>query len=147
MKRIRSAIIKIAALCLALLLAAPIPAKAAQQEPAMPCASQYISSYSTYICRVGNQGEIQIWFDVVGTSTLDEIGVHTIKLYEVSSDGRLILVKLFSYIDCDTLFIYNSRSYTSYVSYMGSVDKTYKAYVCFWGSKDGNSDSFFVWAT
>lgn len=138
--------VKIIALCLALLLAVPVTANATSTQPVMPTASYYLDLYNTYICDLGG-GRIQIWYEVMGTGIMDEIGVLSIILYEVNSDGSLTRVKTFSHENYDTMLATNDNYIYSYVSYQGSSSKTYKAQVCIWAGKNGSGDTRYMWAT
>lgn len=146
MKQTNSVFVKVIALCLVLILMTPFSANAAGVESIMPLASYYLDAYTTYICRV-NGGEIQIWYEVMGTGDMDEIGVLSIELYEVNSDGSLTWIKTFLHEDYDTMLAYDDWSHISYVSYQGSSTKTYKAYVGIWAGKNGNGDTRYMWAT
>lgn len=142
----RNCFVKIIALCLVLTLAVPVTANAATPEPVMPAASYYLDLYNTYICDVGG-GKIQIWYEVMGTGTMDEIGVLSIELYEVNSDGSLTWVKTFHHEDYSTMLFYDDDYIYTYTPYQGSSSKTYKAYVCIWAGKDGSGDTRYMWAT
>lgn len=110
-----------------------------------PYASKYLTAYNTYICDMGD-GEYQIWYEVMGTGDMDEIGTLSIMLYEVNSDGSLTWVKTFLHEDYNTMLSYDDWYHCSYVSYLGSSSKTYKAYVCIWAGKDGSGDTRYMWA-
>ena len=110
-----------------------------------PYASYYLDAYNTYICDVGN-GRLEIWFEVMGTGDMDEIGTLSIELYEVTSNGSLKCVKTFLHEDYSTMLSYNDWYHYSYVSYQGSSSKTYKAYVCIWAGKNGSGDTRYMWA-
>ena len=77
---------------------------------------------------------------------MDEIGVLSIELYEVKSDGSLKWLKTFQHEDYSSMLSYNDDYIYSYVSYQGSSSKTYKAYVCIWAGKNGNGDTRYMWA-
>lgn len=143
LKRARSTITKLIILCLVLILALPVSAYTID-DPATPRASYYLDAYNTYICDVG--GEIQIWYEVAGTGYMDEIGVLSIDLYEVNSNGSLTWVKSFLHEDYDTMLFYDDNYIYSHVSYQGSASKTYKAYVCIWAGKNGSGDTRYMWA-
>lgn len=143
----KSSILKVVAFCLVLALTLPTTAYAAEDIAAAPRASYYLDSYNTYICRVGTGGQIQIWFDVMGTGTMDEIGVLSIELYEVSSDGTETWLKTFRHESNSSMLIEDDWYHCSYVSYQGSSSKTYKAYVCIWAGKNGGGDTRYMWAT
>ena len=95
---------------------------------------------------MGN-GEFEIWFSVMGTDTMDEIGTLSIMVYEVNSDGSLTWVKTFLHEDNPSMLRYNYFCHCDHVSFQGSSSKTYKAYVCIWAGKNGNGDTRYMWAT
>lgn len=141
----KSRVLRALALCLILTFILPVAVFAAENETAMPCASYYLDAYNTYICDLGS-GKIQIWYEVAGTGYMDEIGVLSIELYEVNSNGSLTWVKTFQHEDYSSMLSYNDDYIYSYVSYQGSSSKTYKAQVCIWAGKNGSGDTRYMWA-
>lgn len=139
-----SPIIQLVAFILILALITPLNVTAAENE-IRPYASNYLTAYNTYICDMGN-GRHEIWFEVMGTGDMDEIGTLSIMLYEVNSDGSLKWVKTFLHEDYNTMLSYDDWYHCSYVTYQGSSSKTYKAYVCIWAGKNGNGDTRYMWA-
>lgn len=140
---------KISRIVIALLLICSfaVPVCAAETNSSvMPLASAYLTSYNTYICDMGS-GEFQIWFSVMGTGKMDELGTLSIILYEENSDGSLTWVKTFLHEDNPTMLRYDYHFHSSYVSFQGSSSKTYKAYVCIWAGKNGSGDTRYMWAT
>lgn len=144
MKRIKRTLVKIIALCLVLCLTLPVTASAVDNV-ATPYASYYLNAYNTYICDLGN-GNIQIWYEVAATGKMDEVGVLSIILYEVNSDGSLTKVKTFLHENYDSMLATDDNYIYSYVSYQGSSSKTYKAQVCIWAGKNGSGDTRYMWA-
>ena len=147
MQHKRPTLLKIVVLCLIFTMLFPVTTYAAEDTTANPRASYYLDAYNTYICRVGTNGQIQIWFDVMGTGIMDEIGVLSIELYEVNSNGRETWLKTYQHEDYSSMLIENDFCHSSYVSYQGSTNKTYKAYVCIWAGKNGSGDTRYMWAT
>ena len=139
-----SPIIQLVAFILILALITPLNVTAAENE-IRPDASNYLTAYNTYICDMGN-GCHEIWFEVMGTGDMDEIGTLSIMLYEVNSDGSLKWVKTFLHEDYNAMLSYDDWYHCSYVTYQGSSSKTYKAYVCIWAGKNGNGDTRYMWA-
>lgn len=144
-KKSKYALQRIIAIVLILSLISPCSAMAATIEDAQPYASNYLTAYNTYICDVGS-GKIQIWYEVLGKSAMDEIGVLSIELYEVESDGSLTWVKTFLHTDYSSMLASDTNYHCSYVSYQGSSSKTYKAQVCIWAGKNGSGDTRYMWA-
>lgn len=138
--------VKLIALFLVFSLLSPFIVSIEATEELQPYASKYLSLYNTYICDLGN-GNFQIWYEVMGTDDMDEIGVLSIILYEVNSDGSLTRVKTFLHENYSSMLAYDDYYHCSYVSYQGSSSKTYKAYVCIWAGKNGSGDTRYMWAT
>lgn len=141
----KSALLKIIVLTLILSLCTPCVAMAVTTEEIRPYASNYLTAYNTYICDMGN-GEFQIWYEVLGKGTMDEIGVLSIELYEVNSDGSLTWVKTFHHEDYSSMLFYNDDYIYTYTPFQGSSSKTYKAQVCIWAGKNGSGDTRYMWA-
>ena len=111
-----------------------------------PYASNYLSSYSTYVCDMGG-GDIQIWWEVMGTGYMDEIGTLSIRLYESTDNTNWTHVKTFLHESNSKMLAQNDYFHCDYVSYQGNSSRYYKAYVCIWAGKNGNGDTRYMWAT
>lgn len=146
MRKTHSILIKIIAMCLAFSLIAPVGVNAATSTPAMPLASYYLDSYSAYVY-VTNSGQVQVWFDVMGTGDMDEIGSLKIYLYESSDNKNWTIVKTFLHESTSGMLFEDDYYVSSHVSWSGgSTSKYYKAYVCVWAGKNGNGDTRYFWA-
>lgn len=142
----RSTTIKIIALLLVLSLVSPTVVSAAGIDATQPRASYYLDSYNTYVCAMGN-GQLQIWYTVVGVTDMDEIGVLSIKLYESSDKVNWSRVKTYSHENYSSMLIEDDFVHSSYVSYNGTAGKYYKAYVCIWAGKNGSGDTRYMWTS
>lgn len=143
-KNTHSLLMKATALCLVLVLALPMVAHAETVDTVMPCASYYLDAYNTYICAVGS-GNLQIWYEVMGTGDMDEIGVLSIRLYESSDNINWSWVKTFSHENYSSMLVDDDWYHSSYVSYKGTAGKYYKAYVGIWAGKNGSGDTRYMW--
>ena len=104
-------------------------------------ASDYINATSAWITRDGNTVEVDFW--IVGTNTMDQIGVKYIYLYE-KNGYSWNLVKTFAYTNpvyAATLMDTNTGVHGGYVTYEGSATKSYYANCRFYAEKDGGSDT------
>lgn len=146
MKRICKLFKVIIALCIVLSLVQPFAASAAVDEAVMPCASYYLDAYNTYICAVGN-GDIQIWFEVMGTGDMDELGTLSIMLYESTDNVNWTWKKTFLHENYESMLIEDDYWHMDCVSYDGVAGRYYKAYVCIWAGKNGGGDTRYMWAT
>ena len=137
---------RLIAVFLAFVLIMPIGVQAATPESVAPCASYYLDAYNTYICAMGS-GKIQIWYEVMGTGDMDEIGVLKIMLYESSDNVNWTWKKTFLHESYSSMLAEDDFYHSSYVSYNGTAGKYYKAYVCIWAGKNGSGDTRYMWAT
>ena len=137
---------KVLALILVCSLVLPCYVSAAAIEPIQPYASDYLTSYNTYIYAAGG-GKIQVWFSVMGTNDMDEIGVLSIRLYESTDNTNWTRVKTYSHENYSSMLAEDDFYHSSCVSYQGVAGRYYKAYVCIWAGKDGGGDTRYMWAT
>ena len=135
----RPTVFRIAVLLLVVALICPINANAVE-----PRASNYLASYSAYIYPAG-WGKVQVWFDVTGVETMDEIGALKIWLYESTDGETWTQAKLFQYMDYSDMLTYNDYTHSGHVEYAGTIGRYYKAYVCVWAGQDGEGDSRYFW--
>lgn len=127
--------IRVLALIIALTIVLSIGAFAAIES------SAYIAATNAWIGRNGNQ--IKVYFTIVGTATMDQIGVKYVYLYE-SSDYGWELVKTYDYTDLQysaTMMASSVSGHAGYLPYNGSADKLYFADCRFYAEKDGGSDT------
>ena len=104
-------------------------------------ASAYINVTNAWITRDGNTVEVNFW--IVGTDTMDQIGVKYIYLYE-KNGSSWNWVKTFAYTNplyASTLMDSSSGAHVGYVTYSGSATKSYYADCRFYAAKDGGSDT------
>ena len=135
----------IIALCLIVALIQPVAVSAAPNSEIMPCASYYLDAYNTYICAVGG-GDIQIWFEVMATDDMDELGTLSIVLYESTNNSTWTPIKTFLQEDYEEMLLTDDFWYMNYVPYEGVSGRYYKAYVCIWAGRNGSGDSRYLWA-
>lgn len=146
MKRKVTSFIKLISFFLVFSLIAPCAIYAAPLESAQPYGSKYLSIYSAYVY-VAPNGEVQVWFDVMGTGDMDEIGALSIILYESSNGTDWSRAESFLHESTSGMLFYNDYYVSSHVSWpYGSTSKQYKAYVCIWAGKDGDGDARYFWA-
>ena len=146
MRKTYPALIKVIALFLVISMIAPASVNAATTDPVMPLASYYLDSYSAYVY-VTSSGTVQVWFDVMGTGDMDEIGSLRIVLYESSDNSNWTKVKTFLHESTSGMLFEDDYYVSSHVSWAnGSTSKYYKAYVCVYAGKNGSGDTRYFWA-
>ena len=124
----------------------PVYAQATDTESVQPRASAYLSSYGAYVYLPGN-GQVQVYFDVVGTNVMDELGALSIAIYESTDGVNWTWKKTFKHNTTSGMLSYNDDFHTGHVTYNGVVGRYYKAYVCIWGGKDGQGDTRYFWTS
>ncbi len=147
MKHRKSGLTRVIALMLVCALALPCLVSAASAAPAQtaqPYGSIYLSAYNSYICPMGG-GKLEIWFTVVGTGEMDELGTLSILLYESTDKENWTWKKTFLHDSWASMLSYNDGFHSDYVSYQGVAGRYYKAYVCVWAGKDGDGDTRYFW--
>lgn len=144
--RRKSILIRLVATIIIIAAVFPMGASAAVRNAAQPYASAYLSSYSAYVYLPGN-GEVQVYFDVEGTRTMDELGALTIEIWESTDKTNWTWVKSFTHDSTSDMLGYNDFYYSSHVTYQGVKGRYYKAYVCVWAGKDGDGDTRYFWTS
>ena len=133
-------------ICLIISMMLPCTTYAATSNTVAPYASNYLTSYNTYICAVGS-GDIQIWFEVMGTGKMDELGTLSIVLYESTNNSTWTHVKTYLHENYSSMLLENDYWHMDCVTYDGIAGRYYKAYVCLWAGKNGSGDTRYMWAT
>ena len=137
-------LIKLIAITLIISLCAPIGAQAAVPETVQPTASAYLTSYRSYICAMGD-GDLEIWFEVLGTGTWADIGVLTVYLYESTDNSNFYWVKTFVFTDYPNMLWHDTYICVDHVAYEGVPGRYYKAYVQIWAGPEDGGDTRYIW--
>ena len=126
-----SAILRIAALFLAVIMFLPMGAKAVEQT-VQPRASDYLDSYTAYVYSAG-WGNIRVYFNVTGNGYQEAIGALSIDIYESKDNETWTWKDSYRHTAYPDMLSYNDNYHSGYVEYNGVVGRYYKAYVCIWG--------------
>lgn len=137
-------LVKLIAVFLAVSLCAPIGAQAAMPETVAPMASAYLTSYTAYICAMGG-GDLEIWFEVLGTGTWADIGVLTVSLYESTDNSNFYWVESFVFTDYPNMLWHDTYICIDHVDYEGVTGRYYKAYVHVWAGPEDGGDGRYIW--
>ena len=124
----------------------PASVSAAVPDTAQPLASDYLSAYTTYICPIGN-GDLQIWWNVLGAGTQVELGTLRIVVYESSDNVNWTWVETFMHSDYPNMLSHNDGHHMDYVYFQGTREYYYKAYVTIYGGDGTNGDRRFMWTS
>lgn len=136
--------VKMVACFLIIILVVPYAASAAMPDTVEPCASDYLISYTSYICHMGG-GDLEIWYRVTGAGTQFDLGVLTIQLYESSDQSNWSWVDTFQHYDYEQMLAHNTAHHMSHVDYQGTEGKYYKALVTIWGGSETDGDARYIW--
>lgn len=143
-KKVKSYFVRFIACILVISLFMPIGAHAATGETISPYASAYLASYTAYICAMGD-GDLEIWFEVLGTGTWADIGVLTVFLYESTDNSNFYWVKSFSFTDYPNMLWHNNYICMDHVDYEGVPGRYYKAYIEIWAGPEDGGDVRYIW--
>ena len=103
-----------------------VSANAAMPDMVNPRASNYLAAYTAYICAMGS-GELEIWFEVLGTDYQEYLGVVVIYLYESTDNQNWYWVKTYLNNDYDTMLATNAYQHMDCVKHEGVAGRYYKA--------------------
>ena len=134
-------LLQIVSLCLILSMVLAIPAMAAETGAR---ASNYFHSYSCYLWKTSST-EFQVWFDVTGKRTMDELGTSVIKVQRSSDNGATwSTVKTYTKANYSNMICENTIRHADCVTYSGaSAGYKYRAYVEFY-AMDGEGSAIYI---
>ena len=141
-----STFIRVISIFVVLVIICSLGVEVTAQEILQPRASDYLSSYSSYVYLPGN-GEVRVYFSVSGTNYMDELGALSIAIYESTDGVNWTWKDTFMHDQTPGMLSYNDDYHSGYVSYNGIVGRYYRAYVCIWGGKDGDGDTRYFWTS
>lgn len=139
-----SVLIKLIAIIIIISFCVPIGAQAAVPETSQPMASAYLASYTAYICAMGD-GNLEIWFEVIGTKYWADIGVLTVYLYESTDNSNFYWVDTFHFTDYPNMLRHDDYICIDHVDYEGVPGRYYKAYVHIWAGPEDGGDGRYIW--
>jgi hypothetical protein len=129
------------ALFLVLFVYASSPTFAVDTENAAGTrASLYLDSYNAYVHAAGG-GNLEIWFDVIATGHMDEVGALTIIIQSSKNGSTWSTMQTFLHSDYASMLEYDDFEHCSYVEYKGISGQYYRAYVTIWAGRNGDGDS------
>ena len=105
-------------------------------------ASNYFMMTSTYIDRY-DDGELEIWFDVVAVDRMDKLGVREIKLQRSTDGSSWTTIKTYDMDDYSQMICENTAGHADCVTYSGASSRYYyRAFVEFY-AKVGNRTGIY----
>lgn len=131
-------------IALVIVFVIPCQAIAAMPESIEPKESNYLATYGAYTYAAGG-GEVQVYFDVTGTTEMEDIGALSVEIHESTDNVNWTWVKSFSNKNHPDMLGHNDDFYGSHVTYQGVAGRYYKAYVCVWAGRNGGGDTRYFW--
>lgn len=119
-------------LAISMLLAVPVSATEDSQR-----ASSFFVRHRTYLYEVSDN-TFDIWFDVVATYTMDELGVNYIELQRSTDQVNWQPVKYYYPSSWSQMISTNTAIHVDNVPYTGFSGYYYRAYVTYY-AKSGNN--------
>ena len=140
-------VFRVIAMVLAMVFIFPLNALASEKPSIDIKGSHYLISYSAYTYAAG-KGKIQVWFDVIGTREMADLGALSIKIYESTDYDHWTWVKTFTNKDTPDILGHNTSTFNSHVDYQGVAGRYYKAQICIWGGLDNeHGDTRYFWTS
>lgn len=139
-------IVRLIAMIMIIVTLIPMGIHTSAAEMVQPRASYYLDTYNAYVYPAGGS-DITVYFDVMGTGYMDELGVLRIEIYESTDCINWEWVDTFRHNTTSGMLSYNDNFHAGSVTYDGIVGRYYKAYVCVWGGKDGKGDTRYFWTS
>lgn len=102
---------------------------------AEPTASNYI--HSTYASTTNTNGRVRVYFQIVGTGTMNSIGAVLIQI----KDSTGTVQKTFNYKTTPGMMSYSAGTHMGNVYYDGSASTRYYAVVTFQASNNSGTDN------
>ena len=130
--------VRIICLVLVFSMIIAIPAYASEQSQR---ASSYFSSFKAY-CYTSDSGQLAVYFKVIATDTMDELGASTIKVQRSSNGTNWSTVQTF------TKDVYTQMKNTNTVMHATTLYCTktsgyyYRAYVEFYAKNSAGTGSY-----
>ena len=135
--------LRVICLLVAFATLAAIPAYA---QEVTPRASTELSSYRAYCTKVSST-QISAFYQVIGTTALDEIGANTVKI-QYSSDGtNWTTAKTFRKADYPSMVDHNTGAHALTLTATVPSGKQYRAYVEFYGKLGNNFTERYYYTT
>lgn len=108
--------------------------------------SSYIALYDSALVK-GTGTELNVWFHVVGTDTMDEIGAREIRVQQRSSpDENWKTVITFRSENYPTMICQNTGYHSTHVTCRVTPGYYYRAIVIIYAAKDNGSGSIADYA-
>ena len=144
MKKTNSVFIRLLSFLLIFAFILPFPVFAATPNIAVPTASYYLDAYGSYICPLA-QYDIQIWWNIIGTGTMADIGALSIYLYESTDTETWTWIKTYQHTTYTQMLDHNTAHSMDYVFYDGDHECYYKAYVAIYAGNGTTGDTRYFW--
>ena len=136
--------IKNIAFILAVIMILATPVFAAEENAPQPRESATLQEYAAFL-HVPSGNQIQLWFDVIGTRRLDQVGSTRI-IIQCSSDGvGWTTMKTYNYTSYSNMMATNAYDHCSYVTYYGTYNCYYRAYVTIQGTLGTESSTRYIY--
>lgn len=134
--------IRCACLLLVVLLMMGTAAFAAESR-----ASYYFTRSSVYLYReTSTTRTFEVWFDVLATHSMQELGASTIKVQRSSDGVNWTTMKTFTKEDYSQMICSNTVQHDSYVTYTGTKGYYYRAVITLY-AKDSSGTGIMTETT
>ena len=111
-------------------------------ESATPYSSIFFGSYDATLYKAG-MTELEVYFDVVSTGTMEELGASFIKVQRSADGEHWVTAKTYYPEEFPQMIVKNTYVVYDYVPYSAYADYYYRAYVTFYAKNSrGNGEMY-----
>ena len=136
--------LRLIAILLAVFMCAPVAAQAAAPERVELRASDYIRECHIWIEAIGG-GDLEIWFEIYGVGTMDDIGSLQIYLFESTDNVSFYCVSTYTSDIYENMLRYDSNLCKDHVDYEGVSGRYYKAFIQVCARNGSGGDTIYGW--
>ena len=111
-----------------------------------PRASLFFTRTSTYLEKVSGT-TFEVWFDVIATGTMEEVGVSSIKVQRSSDKSNWTTVKTFLKENYSQMTDDNTAGHIDCVTYTGTTGYYYRAKVTFYAKNSSGSGEYVMYTS
>ncbi len=139
MKRTKSPLFRLLALCLILGCVLPVTALAMPPQTAMPQSSVYLRPCSAFVTDLGNY-QFKVTYTIAANQTMDKLGAATVIIYESEDKTDWFPIQAFTYADHPSMVGSNTYLYRHSVTFQGKAGKYYRANITAYAVKGSDTE-------
>lgn len=135
--------IRLLCILLAVLMCVPTVAMASEQPGSR--ASYFFAKHSTYLERISSS-KFEVWYEVLATGTMDELGVNTIEVQRSSDGTNWMTMRTYRKAEFPSFICENTVGHTGHVTYYGVSGYYYRALVTYYAKNSSGTGTYAMYS-